>query len=297
VSDSKAGHILVFDKNGQFVRTIGKRGPGPGEMSWPLEIQILRDNELFINDTGQAKAHIFTLDGKFLRQMSTSQITAFRLPKADSSGNIVVGHIIPGKPFKAFLKKFDPQLNLIKEIASSAVITQPPVIDYFEMRWRTTFVWNVSENDEVIWGNFNKYEISVCDPDGNIIRKIVTEQDGFPITEKEKQKLIKGYFGDNPVPSNRTLKFPDHFPPFVYLTCDEKGRIFALSYVTIDEDDTRYLDVFDSEGRYIVRIKTHSFPQIWKKGKMYSVDLDENGFEVIKRFRLKWRTRANLMPD
>ena len=191
VSDSKAGHILVFDKSGEFVRKIGRRGRGPGEMSWPLEIQILGKKELFVNDTGQTKAHIFTLDGNFLRQMTTSQIPAFRLPKADSVGNIVVGHWIPGKPFKAVLKKFDSELNLISEIVSSNTITQPPVFDFFEMRWRTTFVWNVSKNDEIIWGNFNKYEISVCDPDGNCIRKIVKEQDGVPITKEDKQKLIK----------------------------------------------------------------------------------------------------------
>ena len=288
VSDSKAGHILVFDKSGEFVRKIGRRGRGPGEMSWPLEIQILGKKELFVNDTGQTKAHIFTLDGNFLRKMTTSQIPAFRLPKADSVGNIVVGHWIPGKPFKAVLKKFDSELNLISEIVSSNTITQPPVFDFFEMRWRTTFVWNVSKNDEIIWGNFNKYEISVCDPDGNCIRKIVKEQDGVPITKEDKQKLIKAYFGNSPVPRSMTLKFPDQYPPFIYLTCDEEGRIFALSYVTIDDDETRYLDVFDSEGKYIVRIKTKSFPQIWKNGMMYSVDDDEDGFEVIRRYRVKW---------
>ena len=289
VSDSKAGHILVFDKSGEFVRKIGKRGQGPGEMIYPLEIQILGKKELFINDNGQAKAHIFTLDGNFLRQMTTSQITAFRLPKADSVGNIVVGQAIPVKPLKAVLKKFDSELNLISEIVSSNTITQPPVYDFFEMSRQTTFVWNVSENDEIIWGNFNKYEISVCDPDGNCIRKIFKKHDGVPITKEEEKKLIKEYFGNRPVPPSITLKFPDKYPPFIYLTCDEEGRIFALSYVKTDDDEQRYLDIFDSEGKYIVRTKTKSFPQIWKNGMMYCVGEDEDGFEVIKRYKVNWK--------
>ncbi len=288
VSDSKAGHILVFDKHGGFVRTIGRRGRGPGEMSWPREIQILSNEELFIFDSGQGKVHVFTLDGNFLRQTATNKIPAFRLPKADSAGNIVVGQLNRGKPFKALLIKVDPQLNLMHEIASAITTTQPPIIDIFEMRWQTTFVWNVIKNDEIIWGNFDKYEIFVCDPDGNCIRKIIREHDGIPIDKEDQKKLIDEYFGNNPVPNNMTLEFPDRYPPFIYLTCDEEGRIFALSYVTTDDEGTRYLDVFDAEGKYIVRIRTQSFPQVWKNGMMYCVDADADGFEIVRRYRLKW---------
>lgn len=288
VSDSKAGHILVFNKNGEFVRKIGKRGEGPGELTFPLEIQILGQKELLVNDTGQAKVHFFTLDGEFIRQMTTRQFPGFRLPKADSVGNVVVGYIIPGEPIKSILKKIDPELNPICEVVSSSFTTQPPIIDYFEMRWRTKYVWNVTRNDEIVWGNFNTYEIYVCDPCGKCIKRIVKEDDGISITKEEEKELIQEYFGSNRVPPSMTLKFRDHYPPFVYLTCDEKGRIFALSYATTGEDEIRYLDVFDSEGKYIAQTKTASFPQVWKNGMMYSVDNDEEGFEVIKRYRAKW---------
>ena len=288
VSDSNAGHIMVFDKNGHFVRKIGQKGRGPGEMIFPLEIQILAQKELLVNDTGQNRVHIFTLDGVFVRQMNTSQVPNFRLPKADSAGNIVVGLAIPGEPFKAVLKKIDSKLDPICEITSFDLITQPPVVEFFEMRWRTNLVWNVSKNDQIIWGNFNKYEIFVCNPDGKCIRKIVKEHDGVPITKEDKQKLTKELFGNNPVPSSVTLKFPDRYPPFIYLTSDEEGRISALSYATIDENGTRNLDIFDSEGKYIARTKTKSFPQVWKNNMMYSVGEDEEGLEVIKRYRVKF---------
>ena len=290
VSDSRAGHIMVFNKSGEFVRKIGQKGRGPGEMMFPLEIQILANKELLVNDTAQTRAHIFSLDGTFVRQMTTSQVPNFRLPKADSAGNMIVGLAIPGEPFKAVLRKFDSELNPICEIASFNLITQPPVIEYFELRWSTNLVWNVLKDDQIIWGNFNKYEIFVCDPDGKCIRKIVKEHDGAPITREDEQKLIKGYFGNRGVPSSMKLKFPDTYPPFVFLTSDEEGRIFALSYATIDEDGTRYLDVFDSEGKYIAQTKTRSFPQVWKNNRMYSVDDDEEGLEVIKRYRVKFPT-------
>ncbi len=288
VTDSKAGHVLVFNKSGEFVRKIGRRGQGPGEMIFPLEVQILGKKELFVNDTGQVKAHFFTLDGEFLRQVSTSKMPAFRLPKADSAGNIVASYAIAGEPIKSVLNKFDSELNPICEFASSVFVSQPPVFQYFEMSRRTTYAWNVSRNDEIIWGNFNKYEIFICDPDGNCTKKIVKEDDGVPITKEEEKKLIKEWFGDRPVPPSMTLKFPDHYPTFIFLTCDEEGRIYVHTYEKTEDDEETYLDIFDSEGKYIVRTSTKLWPQIWKNGMMYCVDEDEDGYEVVKRYRVKW---------
>lgn len=288
VTDTKAGHILVFDKNGDFVRTIGKRGQGPGEMMYPLDLVIVAQKELMINDLGQAKLHFFSLEGEFLKQITTSKHPAFRRPRADASGNIVVSHAIMDKPVKIFLKKLDSELNPLCEITSVVAITQPPVLEYFEINRTTCFVHNVLSTDEIIWGNFRKYEIFVCDPDGNCLRKIVKEDDGVPITKEEEKKLIKDMYGDNPVPAQITLKFPDRYPPFMLFTCDDEGRFLAYTYAKREDDERNYYDIFDSEGKFILRTTFKAWPQVWKNGKMYCVEEDEEGFEVIKRYRVNW---------
>ncbi|MGB6864753.1 MAG: 6-bladed beta-propeller [Candidatus Aminicenantaceae bacterium] len=288
VTDTKAGHILTFDKNGDFVRTIGKRGQGPGEMTYPLDLVIMAQKELMVNDLGQAKLHFFTLEGEYLTQMTTSKYPAFRRPKSDAVGNIVVSHAIMDKPVKIFLKKIDSELNPLCEIASCVAITQPPVLDYFEILRTTSFVWNVLSTDEIIWGNFKKYEIFVCDPDGNCLRKIVKEDEGVPITKEEEKKLIKNMYGDNPVPPSITLKFPDRYPPFIHFTCDEEGRILVYTYEKTEDDERNYYDVFDSEGKFILRTTFKFWPQVWKNSMMYCVEEDEDGFEVIKRYRVNW---------
>jgi hypothetical protein len=288
VSDSKAGHILVFDKSGEFVRKIGRRGQGPGEMVYPFETLILREKEIFVNDIGQAKAHFFTLEGEFIRQMTTSKMPAFRRPKVDSAGNIVVSYAITGEPVEIFLKKMDSEFNPLCDIASCIATTQPPVLEYFEVSRSTSFVWNVTSADEIIWGDFKKYEIHVCNPEGKCLRKIVKDADSVSITQTEKNKLIKNLFGDNPVPSDITLKFPDSYPPFIRFTCDEEGRIFVQRYdSSLDEELINY-DVFDVEGKYIAKITLNFRPQIWKNNMMYCVEEDEDGFEVIKRYRVNW---------
>jgi hypothetical protein len=272
VTDTKAGHILVFDKSGDFVRKIGKRGQGPGEMMYPLDIVLLAQKELMVNDLGQAKLNFFSLEGEFLTQITTSKYPAFRRPKADATGNIVVSHAIMDKPVKIFLKKFDSELNPLCEIASSVAITQPPVLDYFEILRTTSFVWNILSTDEIIWGNFSKYEIFVCDPYGNCLRKIVKEDEGVPITKEEEKNLIKNMYGDNPVPSSITLKFPDRYPPFIHFTCDEEGRILVYTYEKTEDDERDHYDVFDSEGKFILRTTFKFWPQVWKNSMLLIFD-------------------------
>jgi hypothetical protein len=288
VTDTKAGHILVFDKNGDFVRIIGKRGQGPGEMTYPLDLVIVAEKELMVNDLGQAKLHFFSLEGEYLTQKTTSKFPAFRRPKSDTAGNIVVSHAIMDKPVKIFLKKIDSELNPLSEIASAVAITQPPVIDYFEMSRTTCFVWNVLSTDEIIWGNFRNYEIFVCDPGGNCLRKIVKDDEGVAITKEEEKKLIEDMYGDNPVPTQITLKFPDRYPPFIHFTCDDEGRFLAYTYVKTEDDERNYYDIFDSEGKFILRTSFKAWPQVWENGKIYCVEEDEEGFEVIKRYKVNW---------
>ncbi len=288
VSDSKAGHILVFDKNSEFVRKIGRRGQGPGEIVYPFEVQILGQKELFVNDMGQAKAHFFTLDGEFLRQKTTSQMIAFRRPKADSAGNIVAGYAIGGEPIKIVLKKFDSELNPICEITSSDIITQPPVLEYFEARRSTNYVWNVLSTDEIIWGDIKKYEIHVCNSEGKCVKRIIKDYDAVTITGAEKNKLIKNMYGDNPVPSNITFKFPDSYPPFIRFSCDEEGRIFVQRYDSSQVEERIFYDIFDAEGKFIAKTTLNYRPQIWKNSMMYCVEEDEDGFEIIKRYKANW---------
>jgi hypothetical protein len=289
VSDSKAGHIKVFDKNGNDLRTIGKKGQGPGEFVYPFEILVLPQGELMVNDLNQLRAHFFSLDGKFLRQFSTSTMMMFRRPRVDSKGNIIVGHVIAGDDIQTVLKKLDSDLNPILTLATRPVISRPPaIIQYFEVNRSTNFVWDVGPDDNIIWGVFDNYEIFVSNPEGKLIRKIVKEFDGIKINEEEKEKLIKAWFGNNPVPPQVNLKFPPVYPPFFRITCDEEGRIFAQTYEKTEDEEEDYYDVFDSEGKYIVRISLKYRPHLWKNKKLYMAEENEEGFQEVKRYKVTW---------
>ncbi len=288
-SDSKAAFIKVFDKSGNYLRTIGKKGQGPGEFLYPFEILVLPQGELMVNDLYQLRVHFFSLHGEFLRQLSNSTMTMFRRPRVDSEGYIIVGHLNVGDEIEAALKKIDSDLNPVLTLATRPVASKPPtVIEYFEIRRSTNLVWDVAMEDNIVWGVFNKYEIFVSNPEGKLIRKIVRLYDGIGINKEEEEKLIKDWLGNNPVPPQLTIKFPKVYPPFIRFTCDEEGRIFVQTYEKTEDEEEDYYDVFDSEGKYIVRISLKYRPQVWKNNKLYMIEENEEGFQEVKRYKVYW---------
>lgn len=288
-SDSKAAFIKIFDKSGNYLRTIGKKGQGPGEFLYPFQILIMPQGELMVNDMYQLRVHFFSLDGKFLRQFSSSTMTLFMRPRVDSEGHIIAGHVNVGDPIEAVLKKLDSDLNPVLTLATRPVVSKPPaIIEYFE-NWRSTsLVWDVATEDNIVWGVFNKYEIFVNNPEGKLIRKIIREYDGIAITKNEEEKLIKDFFGNFPVPPQWNLKFPKVYPSFIRFTCDEEGRIFVQTYEKTEDEEEYYYDVFDSEGKYIVRTSLKYRPQVWKNKKLYMIEENEEGFQMVKRYKVHW---------
>jgi DNA-binding beta-propeller fold protein YncE len=69
VTDPKlVGRISVFDKNGKFVRVIGKTGTGPGEFRTPHAIEFDSRDRLVVADRHNHRIQVLTKDGKFVRE-------------------------------------------------------------------------------------------------------------------------------------------------------------------------------------------------------------------------------------
>lgn len=295
VSDMNAARILVFNKIGKHIRTIGKKGQGPGEIARPLSICISPPDKLLVIDVGQFCIHYFSLKGEFLEKYSTTTIGAnFGYPKVDSKGNIVAGYLIFGKETKTYTAKFDPELKTLFTVSSLPVVSKPsdgsskPVFDFFELTLGTNMVWDIARNDNILWGHFTKYEIHVFSPEGTHIKSILKANDPQKITEKEKERLLEESVPENS-PFRASVEFPNNYPVFLHFTSDEEGRIFVQTYEKTQDGEKDYYDVFDSEGKYVAKIALKSRPYFWKNKKLYTIELDDNGFQKIKRFSVFWK--------
>jgi DNA-binding beta-propeller fold protein YncE len=62
------GRISVFDRNGKFLRVIGKTGTGPGEFRTPHAIEFDSQGRLIVADRHNHRIQILTKEGKFVAE-------------------------------------------------------------------------------------------------------------------------------------------------------------------------------------------------------------------------------------
>jgi hypothetical protein len=277
ILDSKEAHVKVFDKDGIHLMTIGRLGQGPGELNRPLMIS-LNQKELMIHEFGRLS--FFSLDGEFMRHVSEKEVLSFNA-RIDSQGNIILTEGIrdPDNP-RYQVKKFDSNFNLLAEIDSSP-LPDPGRYNPF----MAVGHWLIDKDDNIVFGYPKTYEIKIYNPSGQLIKKITKKYDPVEITEEEKKEQAE----DLPPQIKEGIVFPKHHPAFYRLCLDDEGRIFVQTWEKIGEEDVYYHDVFDPEGRFITKVPIRLRPIICKKGKLYTLEEDEEGFQFVKRYKVTWK--------
>jgi hypothetical protein len=72
VSDGHTGcncpndRIVVFDKNGKYLREFGKKGAGPGDFEGPHALAFDSRGRLFVGDRTNNRVEVFDQNGKFI---------------------------------------------------------------------------------------------------------------------------------------------------------------------------------------------------------------------------------------
>jgi hypothetical protein len=62
--------VAKYDKNGDWVKSWGEKGTGPGQFRIPHAIVADRNNNLYVGDRTNRRIQVFDTEGKFLRMFS-----------------------------------------------------------------------------------------------------------------------------------------------------------------------------------------------------------------------------------
>jgi hypothetical protein len=280
VLDSKESGVKVFTREGQYLRTIGRPGQGPGELEFPRTISIFGD-EIMVTE-GSRRLSFFSLDGTFLRTLSTKE-TWCLMAECDSRGNIIVttAAMAPEEPLYRYIK-CDGQMNLLFEIATSPA---PNAAKAFNPFMPISYL-RVGKDDAIIFGYPADYTIQVFNPEGKITKRIMREYAPVEITEAEKKEEM----GDAP-PSIK-FDFSKYHSAFRRFVPDDEGRIIVQSWEKSGDKDIFLYDIFDAEGRYIVKVPINGRPFAARKNKLYVSAEDEEGTPLVIRYRMTWKIPA-----
>jgi hypothetical protein len=282
VLDFKEANVKVFNDEGYYIRTTSKKGEGPGELSMPYTISITSGNELMIQDVMNRRLSFFSFEGEFLKHIPTAKVNLGRCC-LDPEGHII-GIIFGGdeNQIQYNVKELDPDCQVLKTFIST-----PPLKRGLVRPFVARPIFTFSSKFDIIFAYPDDYVIHIFDNDGNEIRRIHKEYKPVTVFQEHIDEMKETF---KKLPDNMKLEMASHYPAFLHLSIDEEGRIFVNTFENLDLENeiAPIFEVFDHDGRYIAKIEIPAQPVVWKGGKLYTIEEDEEGFQVVKKYKVTW---------
>jgi hypothetical protein len=282
VLDQKDSHIKVFDAFGRYVRTIGRKGQGPGELLMPMTLSLNRTTgELAVHQLSRRMSY-FKTDGTFLRQQSLKDTMALR-GLVDSRGNIYVIDLVHGDHDSSYvIKKLSPDAAMISILAQSPAPGTDRPNPFMAI---PSFL--LDQSDNLVYGYPETYEVQFMAPsDGKVFKMIVREYDPAPITESEKKDRLAAV----PPGSGTVYEFSKYHSAYEGFFMSDLGHLLVRTWEKTD-DGKDINDIFDAEGRFLGRISLKSYGIAILKDKYYALEQDEDGYQYVKRYAVTWKVK------
>jgi hypothetical protein len=270
-------NIKVYDKHGKFLRTIGRKGMGPGEINQPpLYFDLSFDGKIYIADSRNKRVAIFDTSGSHISGFSIydgllSNIKIFnndtifiskRFYEDEIRKLSIYKYNLDGKELLNYgLFKLHQPIIIKRDEKSSSSVSSP---------YAPNTVWTVSSDGFLYTGYGEPYQIKVFDLDGKIMHKFGREHNPVPITYKR----------------DRLEGLPTHKSAFTrYWTFDQDGNLWIEIY-TDDEIKDHVYDIFSPDGIYLKQITLKHRIYEMKDDYIYSIVRNDDDVPMVKRFKL-----------
>jgi hypothetical protein len=266
--DAQLNQVKVFSASGEFIRSIGREGEGPGEFRSGVGMFFTDDGKIAVMQVAPGRIVLLTPEGEPAGEHP--------LPVREDGGMVILlggssrgGNLVIAGAVNAFSEgRFDQTRYLArlaldgKETAKyhsetrtidfSKPVLDDTVWDTFDRRWTVGIDGRV-----YACTNYTDYRIQVWNPDGTTNRVIETQYTHQKRTPEEK-KIVEDLMGTfaRQIP-NATVKISDLNKDIETIFMNDDGSLWVLT-----SDGTRNLpdgtagvfDVFDNEGRLVRRV-------------------------------------------
>ena len=298
--------VKIFDKQGNYIRSVSQKGEGPGEIAGPIDLVVDDKNKMIhILDNKNRKISRYHFNGSFdsdlrLRDgnpdnffFSQNNFYLVDYFNADEMGNI-----------KHRIIKYSFEGNWIcqtKEFIGSfyQVQKKSDVSITFNTNFEPKVHFVCDQKGYLYHGFSNKYEITVFDQvlkKSRVVTKINPEK--YKVSKGEIEGVLKGLkekIKRKGMPFNTdSVKFPEYHPLFKNIWLDDYDRVLVNTRI---KDDIAYIDVFNRKGVYEGKMIINETPDdttmawvlykpIFKNGFIYSAVMNDEGIILVKKYRL-----------
>jgi hypothetical protein len=218
VTPSGGSTIKIFDSNGKFVTSIGKKGSGPGEIQALQKVHLTRGDSIHVYDSGLNRHTVFSPTFKLARSV-TWEITPSFIEGVTFNDNAALVNV----NVYADAKRAGQPLHLVG--ANGKVIRsfgRDERTDQQQSAGSLSRVIRAGEGSTAWVAKRHRYEIELWDTrTGNVLRRITRKVSWFPAS-------------DGPLPAISTVSPP--LPRIASMHVDAAG----MKWVQIAVADARW---------------------------------------------------------
>ena len=291
----------VFDSDGNFLKTVGAKGDGPGEFQSLAYCGFTPDGRLVVSDFQARRTSLFDGEGNFLSDFKwRNMLSRLHLIKENSFVSDELIYEDRADEPRLYIRELDYEG---KELRTYGEFTMPRpksvrvgnVVMGMSIPQSPASVFAGDGQREWLYHCLNSsYSIEVFDADGKLFRVISRPYVLQPFTSEEKDEFRRRY-DSSPNPEFQKLVRDMELPSFKTVTdrmlVDDQGNLWVVTKETRHNSGKiqTAVDVFNSEGRYEARIWLDFLPGLYKSGKIYRLYEDEEtGYRTLKRYRVIW---------
>ena len=255
VTDQKWRHIFQFDEAGEYKKTFGRRGQGPGEFSNPFCLCATKEH-LIVIDNSNLNIQFFDFQGKFVK--SKKIFKAYMDMAVDSTGHIYAAPIITTKESR-LVDIFNSDGGYINSIIAP--------LSHISSAWNVANMIRLDVNsaDEIFIAFENLPLVCKYSLKGEILGQWKIEQDVMAEREKFNMERFRGKINDY-----------RNMPVINEIQASKNGGFYILS----NYPRTLIME-FDKDGRYINEYwaaKSYDYQVI-----DFAVDEKTNDFYFLQR--------------
>ncbi|MFC1493287.1 6-bladed beta-propeller [candidate division KSB1 bacterium] len=229
IVDNGNHRIQVFDNSGKYIRTIGRQGQGPGEFTYPGNINIMNDSLFIIVNQLSQRADIFGFNGKYFKSINLNDRVISVLPFQNGKFIKIAGNLYMKDRIYSII---DESGEEIQEIGKAYFTGNDRNIDM-----NINICQAVVDNMKNVYVSFlRQNRIEKYDRYGKLILKSDREF-GFPIEIRYRKQVLDGPQG------KVSMDVPSLSKTGEEIDLDSNNNLWIAGYSTQDE--------YDSEGKIV----------------------------------------------
>lgn len=282
VSDFDLLHISCFNELGNYIRSFGRKGEGPGDFLF-FRFTLNPNKNIYTVDFRNARISILDLKGNYLNGFKVLNLGQWwNKIYSDKDGNIYISK--EQRTEKGYMTSIHRYDSSGKELLSYGEFPGDPFLfsnrDGKTIQSRSsatpTTVWTVSENGRLYAGYSDDYLISVYNKEGVLQFRFGRRFDPVPDT----QNWLEGISDHHPVFSRSWI-------------LDEAGNLWIELY-SLDREQDRIYDIFSPDGVYLKQVQIKHRIITIKNQRAYCIVPSEEELPLVKRYRLIEMSDTNL---